>query len=683
MAISQKIKKEYSELKEKLNKHNFLYHNQDAPEISDQEYDALYKALIALEENYPNLKSLDSPSNRVGSEPVSNLIPFQHRLPMLSLDNAFDENDLNDFEKRVFNKLKREEELSFLCEPKIDGIAISLLYKNGVLSKAGTRGDGQIGEEVTHNVKTIKDIPLKLNKSKKFPFPVEIEIRGEIFVEKKDFDDMNEKFKKNGQKVFANPRNFAAGSMRQLDPKIAASRPLKVFCHSLGYVDKNTNFLEQSSIIDAFKNWGLPTCPEVSLASSLEDANGTFIHIEKNRNRLPYEIDGVVLKINNISLQKELGFSSRAPRWAIAKKFEAEQAITKINSISFQMGRTGSLTPVANLDPVKVGGVVISNATLHNMDEVQRLDVREKDYVYVKRAGDVIPKIVSVIKEKRTGSEKKVKEPPFCSICKREISFFEQNTPCLDISLSENFSSDCYGFDQFKESLKHFVSRNAMDIEGLGSKTIDALIENKFIKSINDLYTLKKEQLLEIDGFAEKSAKNLIDAILRSKHTDLYRFIYSLGVKEIGLQTSKNISKEFGTIEKISEATFEDFLSVEDVGDVAAANLISFFHNPNYSKIVKNFIDLGMKFSNEIALSFDSHLSNKKIVLTGKLNNFSRNELKEILEKMGAKVSSTVSKNTDYLISGADPGSKMQNAEKLKIQIIFEDDLSNFLNDDK
>ena len=683
MAISQKIKKEYSELKEKLNKHNFLYHNQDAPEISDQEYDALYKALIALEENYPNLKSLDSPSNRVGSEPVSNLIPFQHRLPMLSLDNAFDENDLNDFEKRVFNKLKREEELSFLCEPKIDGIAISLLYKNGVLSKAGTRGDGQIGEEVTHNVKTIKDIPLKLNKSKKFPFPVEIEIRGEIFVEKKDFDNMNEKFKKNGQKVFANPRNFAAGSMRQLDPKIAASRPLKVFCHSLGYVDKNTNFLEQSTIIDAFKNWGLPTCPEVSLASSLEDASGAFINIDKNRNKLPYEIDGVVLKINNISLQKELGFSSRAPRWAIAKKFEAEQAITKINSISFQMGRTGSLTPVANLDPVKVGGVVISNATLHNMDEVQRLDVREKDYVYVKRAGDVIPKIVSVIKEKRTGSEKKVKEPPFCSICKREISFFEQNTPCLDISLSENFSSDCYGFDQFKESLKHFVSRNAMDIEGLGSKTIDALIENKFIKSINDLYTLKKEQLLEIDGFAEKSAKNLIDAILRSKHTDLYRFIYSLGVKEIGLQTSKNISKEFGTIEKISEATFEDFLSVEDVGDVAAANLISFFHNPNYSKIVKNFIDLGMKFSNEIALSFDSHLNNKKIVLTGKLNNFSRNELKELLEKMGAKVSSTVSKNTDYLISGSDPGSKIQNAEKLEIQIIFEDDLNDFLNNDK
>ena len=683
MAISQKIKKEYSELKEKLNKHNYLYHNQDAPEISDQEYDSLYKALIALEENYPNLKSLDSPSNRVGSEPVSNLLPFQHRLPMLSLDNAFDKNDLNDYEKRVFNKLKREEELSFLCEPKIDGIAICLLYKNGVLSKAGTRGDGQIGEEVTHNVKTIKDIPLKLNKSKKFPFPVEIEIRGEIFVEKKDFDDINKKFEENGQKVFANPRNFAAGSMRQLDPKIAASRPLKIFCHSLGYVDKNTNFLEQSSIIDAFKNWGLPTCPEVSLASSLEDANGTFIHIEKNRNRLPYEIDGVVLKINNISLQKELGFSSRAPRWAIARKFEAEQAITKINSISFQMGRTGSLTPVANLEPVKVGGVVISNATLHNMDEVQRLDVREKDYVYVKRAGDVIPKIVSVIKEKRTGSEKQVKEPSSCSICKREISFFEKNTPCLDISLSANFSHDCYGFDQFKESLKHFVSRNAMDIEGLGSKTIDALIENKFIKSINDLYTLKKEQLLEIEGFAEKSVKNLIDAILRSKQTELYRFIYSLGIKEIGLQTSKNISKEFGTIEKISEATFEDFLSVEDIGDVAAANLISFFHNPNYSKIVKNFKDLGMKFSNEIALSFDSHLNNKKIVLTGKLNNFSRNELKELLEKMGAKVSSTVSKNTDYLISGSDPGSKMQNAEKLKIQIIFEDDLNDFLNNDK
>lgn len=683
MAISQKIKKEYSELKEKLNKHNFLYHNQDAPEISDQEYDDLYKALIALEENYPNLKSFDSPSNRVGSESVSNLISFQHRLPMLSLDNAFDENDLNDYGKKVFNKLKREEELSFLCEPKIDGIAICLLYKNGILSKAGTRGDGQIGEDVTHNVKTIKDIPLKLNENKKFPFPDEIEIRGEIFVEKKDFDDINKKFEENGQKVFANPRNFAAGSMRQLDPKIAASRPLKIFCHSLGFVDESTNFIEQSSIIDAFKNWGLPTCPEVSLATSLEDTSEVFTHIEKNRNKLPYELDGVVLKINKIALQKELGFSSRAPRWAIARKFEAEQAITRINSISFQMGRTGSLTPVANLKPVKVGGVVISNATLHNMDEVQRLDAREKDYVYVKRAGDVIPKIISVIKEKRTGSEKKVKEPSFCSICRREISFFEQNTPCLDISLSENFSNDCYGFDQFKESLKHFVSRNAMDIEGLGSKTIDVLIENKFIKSINDLYMIKKEQLLEIEGFAEKSAKNLIDAILRSKHTELYRFIYSLGIKEIGLQTSKNISKEFGTLEKISEASLEDFLSIEDIGDIAAANLISFFLNSNYSKIIKNFKDLGMEFSNEIASGFDSHLKNKKIVLTGKLSNFSRNELKEILEKMGAKVSSSVSKNTDYLISGTDPGSKMQNAEKLKIQIIFEDDLKAFLNNDK
>ena len=476
MAISQKVKKEYLALVAELNKHNDLYHNQDSPEISDQEYDQLFKKLLVLESEFPNIKAINSPSERVGSEPVSGLRPFNHRIPMLSLDNAFDDQDIEDFEKRFLNKLKRREAFSYSCEPKIDGIAICLVYQNGILTRAGTRGDGNVGEEVTHNVKTMKEIPLQLNKSKNFAHPEEIEIRGEIYVEKKDFSNLNDKFKEEGQKVFANPRNFAAGSMRQLNPKVASARPLKVFCHSLGYLDGNTLFHSQSSVIRAFQEWGLPTCPEISLASTLEETKKAFSKIAKQREQLAYEIDGVVIKINEIALQQELGFSSRAPRWAIARKFEAEQAKTKINSISFQMGRTGALTPVANLQPVKVGGVTISNATLHNMDEVERLDVREQDYVFIKRAGDVIPKIVSVIKEKRSGSEIRVKLPSSCSVCKREVSYFEENIPCLEISLESEFLEGCYGYDQFKESLKHFVSRNAMDIEGLGSKTIDALI---------------------------------------------------------------------------------------------------------------------------------------------------------------------------------------------------------------
>ena len=683
MAISQKVKKEYFALVAELNKHNDLYHKKDSPEISDQEYDQLFKRLLLLESEFPNIKATNSPSERVGSEPVSGLKPFNHQIPMLSLDNAFDDKDLEDFEKRFLNKLKRKESYSYSCEPKIDGIAICLVYRDGILTRAGTRGDGNTGEEVTHNVKTMKEVPMQLKKNKDYPFPKEIEIRGEIYVEKKDFLNLNERFKKEGQKVFANPRNFAAGSMRQLNPKVASARPLKVFCHSLGYVDGNTLFDSQSSVIKAFQSWGLPTCPEISLVSNLEETKKAFSKIAMQREKLVYEIDGVVIKINEIALQQELGFSSRAPRWAIARKFEAEQAETKINSISFQMGRTGALTPVANLEPVKVGGVTISNATLHNMDEVERLDVREGDYVFIKRAGDVIPKIVSVIKEKRSGSEKKIKLPSFCSVCKREIAYFEENIPCLEILLESEFSEGCYGYDQFKESLKHFVSRNAMDIEGLGSKTIDALISNKFISSITDLYSLDINQLLSLEGFAEKSAKNLIDSISKSKETELYRFIYSLGIKEIGLQTSKNIARELGTLENIIKTNYERFIQVEDIGEVAASNLVSFFTSQKYLQILENFKNLNFNLSNEISNNQESHLQNKKIVITGTLNSFSRNELKEVLEKMGAKVSSAVSKNTDYLISGSDPGSKIKKASELSIQIIDEDELSSFLQNDQ
>ncbi|OUW08446.1 MAG: hypothetical protein CBD19_02935 [Gammaproteobacteria bacterium TMED159] len=681
MAKSLKVEKEYQALKEELNKHNDLYHNQDSPEISDQDFDQLFRNLLDLENKYPELKTLDSPSERVGFIPVSDLKPFKHKLPMLSLDNAFSETDIDDFQKRLLNKLKRDENLTFSCEPKIDGIAICLVYEDGILIKAGTRGDGLSGEEVTHNIKTIKQIPLKLFKSE-FSFPSEIEIRGEIYVEKNDFDLTNKRYEDEGQKVFANPRNFAAGSMRQLDPKIANDRPLKIFCHSLGYVSMENSFKNHSSVIEAFKSWGLPTCPEISLESSLFEVNQAYKKIADTREILPYEIDGVVIKVNDLSIQKELGFSSRAPRWAIARKFEAEQAETIINSISFQMGRTGALTPVANLKPVKVGGVTISNATLHNMDEIERLDVRENDHVLVKRAGDVIPKIVSVIIEKRQGKEKKIKLPVKCSFCNNETSSFEKNTPCLDISHLKITDQGCFGISQFKESLKHFVSRNAMDIEGLGSKTLDSLINKEMLISIQDLFKLKKEQLLSLEGFAEKSAENLINSISKSLDTELYRFIYALGIKEIGLQTSKNLAKRFSSLDQIKKGSYEDFIDIEDIGEVASENLVKFFSNKRYLKILEEFIELGANFKVRKIVTEETHLTGKKIVITGKFNNFSRNDLKNSLEKKGAKVASSVSKNTDFLISGSEPGSKIDKANNLGIQIVYENQIPNLLNDE-
>ena len=675
MASKKEIKEKHVSLKNEINHHNFLYHNKDQPEITDNEYDQLFQELLKLENDYVFLDKSDSPTSRVGDTPQSDLKEFFHEAPMLSLDNAFEPEDLYDFEKRTFNKIKKQT-LFYSCEPKIDGVAVSLIYEKGKFIKAGTRGDGEQGEDITHNVKTIKQIPLMLNGKN---HPDKIEIRGEIYCEKTAFDKFNKEYAKSGQKTFANPRNFVAGSIRQLNPEIAAARPLKIQLHSLGYVDQKNFFKSHQEMLNTFLSWNLPINPDTELVNSIEEVISYCDRLTNKREALNYEIDGVVIKIDDVFLQQELGFSSRSPKWSIAKKFKAEEGTTEVLSVNFQMGRTGALTPVANLKPVKLGGVTISNATLHNMDEVERLDIRIGDFVKVKRAGDVIPKVIKVEKNKRNNKTQKIKQPTHCSSCSRPIAFFEGLTPNLDLARLKNEDQSCYGYSQFKETLKHFVSRQAMDIDGLGSKTIDQMVDKGIIKSIKDLYLLEKESFRDLDGFAEKSINNLLSSINKSKNIKLSNFIYALGIKEIGLETSKNLSKRFLTIENIFSATVDDFIAVDDIGEVASSNLHAFFSDKSNIKFLKEIINLGFNLEAEKVLSRNSKIKDKKIAITGKLSSISRDELKSKLEDLGVKVVNSISKNTDYVIVGSDAGSKLAKAKALNIEIISDEDLDSFL----
>ena len=675
MASKKEIKEKHVSLKNEINHHNFLYHNKDQPEITDNEYDQLFQELLKLENDYVFLDKSDSPTSRIGDTPQSDLKEFFHEAPMLSLDNAFEPEDLYDFEKRTFNKIKKQT-LFYSCEPKIDGVAVSLIYEKGKFIKAGTRGDGEQGEDITHNVKTIKQIPLMLNGKN---HPDKIEIRGEIYCEKTAFDKFNKEYAKSGQKTFANPRNFVAGSIRQLNPEIAAARPLKIQLHSLGYVDQKNFFKSHQEMLNTFLSWNLPINPDTELVNSIEEVISYCDRLTNKREALNYEIDGVVIKIDDVFLQQELGFSSRSPKWSIAKKFKAEEGTTEVLSVNFQMGRTGALTPVANLKPVKLGGVTISNATLHNMDEVERLDIRIGDFVKVKRAGDVIPKVIKVEKNKRNNKTQKIKQPTHCSSCSRPIAFFEGLTPNLDLARLKNEDHSCYGYSQFKETLKHFVSRQAMDIDGLGSKTIDQMVDKGIIKSIKDLYLLEKESFRDLDGFAEKSINNLLSSINKSKNIKLSNFIYALGIKEIGLETSKNLSKRFLTIENIFSATVDDFIAVDDIGEVASSNLHAFFSDKFNIKFLKEIINLGFKLEAEKVLSRNSKIEDKKIAITGKLSSFSRDDLKSKLEDLGVKVVNSISKNTDYVIVGSDAGSKLAKAKALNIEIISDEDLDSFL----
>jgi len=657
-----------------LRSHSYKYHVLDAPEIEDSEYDVLFQELLSLEEKFPELLSKASPTQRIGSKPLSGFKKITHGSQMLSLDNAFSIKDLKDFDKRVKERLVLDEDLEYCCEPKLDGVAVNLIYKNGFLDKAATRGDGTTGEDITHNIKTLHSVPLELLKNKDVPaVPTSLEIRGEVFIESSEFKKINRKLEEEEKKPFANPRNAAAGSLRQLDPKITASRPLKLFIHGYGGSDSSIEEVpnNQFGMLQLFKKWGLPINPETETANGIESCIDYFSKIERKRKTLPYEIDGVVYKVNNFDLQQRMGKVSRAPRWAIARKFPAETGKTVINSISFQVGRLGSITPVADLEPIKVGGVTISNASLHNFDEIDRLDVREGDVVIIKRAGDVIPQVTKVDLKDSVKRKSKIKQPKTCPSCNSEL-FRDEGVAALRCLKGQECPA------QLVEVIKHFVSRNAMNIDGLGDKIIRLFIDKKIIKTVSDLYKIKEVDIISLEGFASKSSSNLIKSIKASKDTSLQRFIYALGIREVGEATAFNLASNFKEIKRLMQASKEDLIEINDIGPVAADFIFDFFSDKNSIELVDELISLGLKLTPP-QTDNSSKFSGKTIVITGSFTSFSRNELKEQLIIRGAKVTSSISAKTDFLISGEKPGSKLSKAEDLNIKTLNEKEVIDLL----
>ena len=673
MKFTKKEKNRVLELHSLINFHSHKYHSLDTPEIEDHEYDALFQELLQLEDRFPELLYDFSPSQRVGSKPLDGFKKIEHLIPMLSLENAFNQQDMEDFNKRILERLLIEADVNFSCEPKLDGIAVNLLYKNGRLDLASTRGDGKIGEDITHNIRTINSIPLSLIDSNS-KLPTVIEIRGEVFIEKKDFDLANKKAIKAGEKTFANPRNAAAGSLRQLDPSIAASRPLKFYAHGMGFIEEGDFKLpdSQSEMLKQYKSWGLPTNPYNDVAANLEACEEYYLKILNERDILPYEIDGIVFKVNNLAKQLSLGQVSRAPRWAIARKFPAEVGTTLVKKISFQVGRVGGITPVAEFLPVNIGGVTVSHASIHNFDEINRLDVREGDTVDIKRAGDVIPQIISVNLDKRKKGSLKVSLPKRCPSCKNDLVRIEG-----EAILRCTAGLDCPA--QRIGSLIHFVSRNALNIDGLGERIIELLVNKKLVLNFADLFRLDIKDIINLEGFGEKSATNLIKSIQASKDTNLSRFIYSLGIREVGEATAMNLALNFNNISKFLAADEQDFLEINDIGPVASNYIKEFLASDENINLVKDLIALGVN-PKEMEVKNDNPFSSKSIVITGSFNNIARSQLKEELIRVGARVSSSVSSKTEYLIAGEKPGSKLKKATDLQITILDEDEALKLLN---
>jgi len=630
--------------------------------VPDSEYDRLLRELNKLEQQNPDLIIADSPTQRVGATPLDSFSEVQHKVPMLSLGNAFSEQDMSDFDKRIREGVEYEN-IEYAAEPKLDGLAISLLYKNGMLERAATRGDGRTGEDVTLNIRTIDAIPLKLRGK---DFPPLIEIRGEVVMPKAGFDKLNQQQLDKGEKPFVNPRNAAAGSLRQLDPQITATRPLSFYSYGVGLIEGLSLPNKHSQIMGKLKSWGLRINPESKVVKGVKGCLTYYEALAKKRNSLPDEIDGIVYKVDDIELQNIMGFVSRAPRWAIARKFPAQEEMTKLVAIDIQVGRTGALTPVARLEPVFVGGVTVSNATLHNQDEIDRLDVRAGDTVIVRRAGDVIPQIVSVVKSKREGKPRRFYLPDTCPVCDSETARFEDEAVTF-------CTGGLYCEAQRKEAIKHFASRRAMNVDGLGDKLVEQLVDEGLIHTIADLYILKVEDLSKLERMAEKSAKNLVASLEESKKTTLAKFVFSLGIHSIGETTAATLASHFLTLEKIMKADEEKLLAVPDVGPIVAGNLITFFKQEHNKEVVEQLISVGINWPKIKKKSVDEQpLAGKTFVVTGTLETMGRNDAKTALLNLGAKVSGSVSKKTDYVVVGDNPGSKATKAADLGISILDE-----------
>jgi DNA ligase (NAD+) len=661
--IDQGVQDEVNTLRSELNQHNYRYYVLDDPSIPDAEYDRLLNRLKKLETENPSLITSDSPTQRVGAKPLDAFTQVQHEVPMLSLDNAFSEDDMRDFDRRVRERLQTENLIEYACEPKLDGIAVSLLYENGVLVRAATRGDGNTGEDITLNIRTLETVPLRLMGK---DYPPKLEVRGEVFMPKAGFDALNEKARLSNDKVFVNPRNAAAGSLRQLDSAITASRPLEMYCYSVGVSEGGQLLNSHTKLLSQLKTWGLRINPETKIVKGVDECLKYYNAMQAKRAKLPYEIDGIVFKVDTLDAQKTLGFVSRSPRWAIAHKFPAQEEMTQLLAVEFQVGRTGAITPVARLQPVFVGGVTVSNATLHNMDEIERLDVREGDTVIVHRAGDVIPKIVSVVLEKRSENAKKVKLPKVCPVCGSHIERSESE-------VAARCTGGLYCAAQRKEAIKHFASRRAMDVEGLGDKLVELLVDNGFLKTVTDLFSLSHEQLSNLERMGDKSAQNLLDALEQSKKTTLPRFIYALGIREVGEATALSLSNYFGNLNAIMKADEALLQTVPDVGPVVAKNIVDFFSEPHNTQVIDGLKKAGVTWQEgEPQAKQNLPLSGQTFVLTGTLEVMTREEAKEKLQALGATVSESVSKKTSCVVAGPGAGSKLTKAESLDVRVMDE-----------
>ena len=675
MAASSEIRVEIESLREQIRHHNYRYHVLDDPEVPDAEYDRLVRALQKLESENPDLITPDSPTQRVGAEPVSTFGTVTHELPMLSLDNAFSEEELRDFHRRVTDRLDLNvaDDLDYSAEPKLDGAAVSLLYENGELVRGATRGDGTSGEDITHNIRTIESVPLRLLGS---GYPARLEVRGEVFMPRAGFNAFNEQALANGEKTFVNPRNAAAGSLRQLDPKLTAARPLDMYVYSVGVVDGGSHPDRHSDVLDWLQDWGFKVCPERRRVVGIDGCIGFYADIGAKRDALPYDIDGVVYKVDRLDYQADLGFVSRAPRWAIAHKFPAQEELTVVRDVEFQVGRTGAVTPVARLEPVFVGGVTVSNATLHNMDELHRKDVRVGDTVIIRRAGDVIPEVVSVLKDRRKKGARKVQTPKKCPVCGSAV-LREEDEAVI------RCTGGLFCAAQRSEALKHFVSRRALDIDGLGGKMIEQLVAMDRIKTPADLYGLEKDELVAMERMGEKSAENLLSSIARSKDTTLSRFLFGLGIREVGEATASALASHYGKLDAIMAADEDALQEVPDVGPVVASRIHAFFGEAHNREVIANLIESGVTWpeSEPAPPVTDGALSGKTFVLTGTLSAMTRNEAKDRIQAAGGKVTGSVSKNTDYLVAGDKAGSKLTKAQKLEVSILNEVELEKMLSD--
>ncbi|MHC9510411.1 NAD-dependent DNA ligase LigA [Kangiella sp. M94] len=663
------LEKRVAELRATLDNYNYQYYVLDDPSVPDAEYDRLLRELQQIEAQHPELVSEDSPTQRVGAKPDNGFQEVTHELPMLSLDNAMSDDELFSFNKRIQDRLKTTGNIEYVCEPKLDGLAVSLLYENGQLVRGATRGDGATGENITLNVRTIRAIPLKLRGKK---IPERVEIRGEVYMPKSVFESLNQEAREQGGKSFANPRNAAAGSLRQLDPSITAKRQLSFYAYSMGLVSDDFELADTHyDRLQQIKDFGLPVSSEIKVVKGAEGCLAYHQSISEKRDSLGYEIDGVVNKVNSIELQEELGFVARAPRWAIAHKFPAQEEMTQLIGVDFQVGRTGALTPVARLEPVSVGGVTVSNATLHNMDEIARLDARIGDTVIIRRAGDVIPQVVSVILEKRPAEAEIILTPEHCPVCNSPVERTEG-----EAAIRCTGGLICSA--QRKESIKHFASRKAMDIDGLGDKLVEIFAEKGMVQSISDLYRLEASDIASLDRMGEKSSENLIEALEYSKNTTLPKFLYSLGIREVGEVTAKNIAHHFLTLDAIIKASQEDLESVPDVGPIVAHHIRAFFDNEENIEQIKELKELGVNWPDIEQKSDDElPLKGKTFVITGTLEGISRPEAKAKLEALGAKVSGSVSSKTTALIAGANAGSKLKKAQELDVEVLDQSFLDN------